>query len=107
MASGVNGERWSVDSALRKQPSAISKQPWHALCSTATTGKPPLTQDQAQEANTSLLRCRAAYGGTALAFRDLLVIAWNKTQQHQTFADQKRVYCVFAPPNRHWRSSLR
>jgi hypothetical protein len=35
----------------------------------------------------------AAYSGTALAFRDRLVIEWNKTQQRHTFADQKRVYC--------------
>ncbi|KAH0340965.1 glycosyl transferase, partial [Aureobasidium melanogenum] len=34
----------------------------------------------------------AAYGGTALAFRDRLIIDWNKTQQSHTFADQKRVY---------------
>lgn len=42
----------------------------------------------------SLFNCdeRAAYGGTALAFRDRLVIDWNKTQQRQTFADQKRIY---------------
>lgn len=37
----------------------------------------------------------AAYAGTALAFRDRLVIEWNKTQQRHTFADQKRVYCEF------------
>jgi len=42
----------------------------------------------------SLFNCdeAAAYSGTALAFRDRLVIAWNKTQQNQTFADPKRVY---------------
>ncbi|KAI1913656.1 Non-essential glycogen phosphorylase [Ophidiomyces ophidiicola] len=42
----------------------------------------------------SLFNCdeSAAYSGTALAFRDRLVIDWNKTQQRQTFADQKRVY---------------
>ncbi|KLJ10935.1 starch phosphorylase [Blastomyces silverae] len=42
----------------------------------------------------SLFNCDelAAYSGTALAFRDRLVIEWNKTQQRQTFADQKRVY---------------
>ncbi|KAF2817350.1 glycosyl transferase [Mytilinidion resinicola] len=34
----------------------------------------------------------AAYAGTALAFRDRLVLDWNKTQQAQTFKDQKRVY---------------
>jgi starch phosphorylase len=39
---------------------------------------------------------RAAYSGTALAFRDRLIIDWNKTQQRQTFADQKRIYCVYA-----------
>ena len=36
---------------------------------------------------------RAAYGGTALAFRDRLVIDWNSTQQNHTFSDQKRIYC--------------
>lgn len=42
----------------------------------------------------SLFNCdeAAAYGGTALAFRDRLVIDWNKTQQRQTLADPKRVY---------------
>lgn len=34
----------------------------------------------------------AAYGGTALAFRDRLIVNWNKTQQRQTTADQKRLY---------------
>ncbi|KAL2431797.1 Glycogen phosphorylase [Exophiala dermatitidis] len=42
----------------------------------------------------SLYNCDelAAYSGTALAFRDRLIIDWNKTQQRQTFADQKRIY---------------
>ncbi|KAL8965536.1 MAG: hypothetical protein Q9183_003799 [Haloplaca sp. 2 TL-2023] len=35
----------------------------------------------------------AAYSGASLAFRDRLIIEWNKTQQRQTFAGQKRVYC--------------
>lgn len=45
----------------------------------------------------SLFNCDedAAYGGTALAFRDRLIVEWNKTQQRQTFADQKRLYCMF------------
>lgn len=42
-----------------------------------------------------LIHQSAAYAGTALAFRDRLVIEWNKTQQNQTYADQKRVYCGF------------
>ena len=40
---------------------------------------------------------RAAYSGTALAFRDRLIVEWNKTQQRHTFADQKRVYCMTDP----------
>ena len=34
----------------------------------------------------------AAYSATSLAFRDRLILEWNKTQQRQTFADTKRVY---------------
>lgn len=34
----------------------------------------------------------AAYSATALAFRDRLILEWNKTQQRQTTADAKRVY---------------
>ena len=44
---------------------------------------------------------RAAYSGASLAFRDRLVIEWNRTQQRQTFADQKRVYCNTCPLEPH------
>ncbi|KAB2573091.1 Glycogen phosphorylase 1 [Lasiodiplodia hormozganensis] len=42
----------------------------------------------------SLYNCDdfATYAGTSLAFRDRLILDWNKTQQEQTWADQKRVY---------------
>ncbi|KAJ4289023.1 Non-essential glycogen phosphorylase [Kalmusia sp. IMI 367209] len=42
----------------------------------------------------SLYNCdeSSAYAGTALAFRDRLILDWNKTQQTQTFTDQKRIY---------------
>ena len=42
----------------------------------------------------SLYNCDeyAAYAGTALAFRDRLVVDWNRTQQQHSLADQKRVY---------------
>jgi len=48
----------------------------------------------------SLYNCDefAAYAGTALAFRDRLIIDWNKTQQDHTLKDQKRVYCKYIPP---------
>jgi len=42
----------------------------------------------------SMFNCdeSAAYSATSLAFRDRLIIEWNRTQQRQTFADTKRVY---------------
>ncbi|KAK4240371.1 carbohydrate phosphorylase-domain-containing protein [Achaetomium macrosporum] len=42
----------------------------------------------------SLYNCdeSAAYSACALAFRDRLILEWNRTQQRQTFADSKRVY---------------
>ncbi|KAF4126863.1 glycogen phosphorylase [Geosmithia morbida] len=42
----------------------------------------------------SMFNCdeKAAYSATSLAFRDNLVLEWNRTQQRQTYADTKRVY---------------
>ncbi len=42
----------------------------------------------------SMFNCdeAAAYAATSLAFRDRLILNWNRTQQHHTFADSKRVY---------------
>lgn len=42
----------------------------------------------------SLFNCdeKAAYAATSLAFRDRLINDWNKTQQQQTYRDNKRVY---------------
>lgn len=34
----------------------------------------------------------AAYAATSLAFRDKLILDWNRTQQRQTLGDPKRVY---------------
>lgn len=34
----------------------------------------------------------AAYAACALAFRDRLILEWNRTQQRQTYVDSKRVY---------------
>ncbi|KAF2668601.1 phosphorylase-domain-containing protein [Microthyrium microscopicum] len=55
-------------------------------------------RDAVRHVETSLARSMyncdeaAMYAGTALAFRDRLVMDWNKTQQAHTFADQKRIY---------------
>lgn len=35
---------------------------------------------------------KAAYSASALAFRDRLILDWNRTQQRQTYHDSKRVY---------------
>lgn len=42
----------------------------------------------------SMFNCdeNAAYSATSLAFRDQLILDWNRTQQRQTFRDSKRVY---------------
>ncbi|KAM7190730.1 Glycosyl transferase [Rhypophila sp. PSN 637] len=42
----------------------------------------------------SMFNCdeEAAYSACSLAFRDRLILEWNRTQQRQTFADSKRVY---------------
>lgn len=42
----------------------------------------------------SMFNCdeAAAYAATSLAFRDRLILEWNRTQQRQTFVDSKRVY---------------
>ena len=42
----------------------------------------------------SMFNCdeAAAYSACALAFRDRLILEWNRTQQRQTYADSKRVY---------------
>ncbi len=34
----------------------------------------------------------AAYSATSLAFRDRLILEWNRTQQRQTYTDKKRLY---------------
>jgi len=42
----------------------------------------------------SMFNCdeAAAYAAASLAFRDRLIMEWNRTQQRQTYADSKRVY---------------
>lgn len=42
----------------------------------------------------SMFNCdeTAAYAAASLAFRDRLITQWNRTQQRQTFADNKRLY---------------
>lgn len=70
-------------------PSDTLRPHWHVLCTIVMKSEQrPLTI-----VDVRLNGYSAVYAGTALAFRDRLVIDWNKTQQNQTFSDQKRIYC--------------
>ncbi|KAI0571606.1 alpha-1-4 glucan phosphorylase [Pyrenophora tritici-repentis] len=74
------------------------REAWKKFMPTPFTTADDFTKDTVRHIETTLARSlfncdeNAAYAGTALAFRDRLVLDWNKTQQSQTFADQKRVY---------------
>jgi starch phosphorylase len=74
---------------------------WKKHSATPFKTKDQFEDDAVQHIETTLARSMfncdelAAYGGTALAFRDRLVIDWNKTQQQHTLADPKRIYCEY------------
>ncbi|KAJ5940962.1 hypothetical protein N7516_001130 [Penicillium verrucosum] len=74
------------------------REAWRKHSATEFTTKDEFEKDLVRHIETTLARSLyncdelAAYSGTALAFRDRLIIEWNKTQQRQTFIDQKRVY---------------
>ncbi|CAI7628525.1 unnamed protein product [Penicillium glandicola] len=74
------------------------REAWKKHSATEFTNKEEFEKDLVRHIETTLARSLyncdelAAYSGTALAFRDRLIIEWNRTQQRQTFTDQKRVY---------------
>ncbi|KAJ5826875.1 Phosphorylase [Penicillium robsamsonii] len=74
------------------------REAWRKHSATEFNTKEEFEKDLVRHIETTLARSMyncdelAAYSGTALAFRDRLIIEWNKTQQRQTFKDQKRVY---------------
>ncbi|KAJ5561619.1 hypothetical protein N7535_003919 [Penicillium sp. DV-2018c] len=74
------------------------REAWRKHSATEFNNKDEFEKELVRHIETTLARSlyncdeQAAYSGTALAFRDRLVIEWNKTQQRQTFTDQKRVY---------------
>lgn len=71
--------------------SSISRQRLLGLCTIVTNCETENDHNcLLQNAHISI---RAMYGGTALAFRDRLIMDWNKTQQNHTFTDNKRIYC--------------
>ncbi|KAE8416465.1 putative glycogen phosphorylase GlpV/Gph1 [Aspergillus pseudocaelatus] len=74
------------------------REAWRKHSVSGFTNKDEFEQELVRHVETTLARSLyncdelAAYSGTALAFRDRLIIDWNKTQQRQSSADQKRVY---------------
>jgi starch phosphorylase len=74
------------------------RETWRKLAAAEFSGKAEFQKEVVRHVETTLARSMyncdelAAYSGAALALRDRLVIAWNKTQQQHTFADPKRVY---------------
>ncbi|KAJ6145755.1 Glycogen/starch/alpha-glucan phosphorylase [Penicillium chermesinum] len=74
------------------------REAWRKHSASEFTSKEQFEKELVRHIETTLARSlyncddNAAYSGTALAFRDRLIIEWNRTQQRQTFNDQKRVY---------------
>ncbi|MCJ1358562.1 MAG: Non-essential glycogen phosphorylase [Icmadophila ericetorum] len=74
------------------------RESWRKFSAKGFTTKEDFEKETVRHIETTLARSLyncdelAAYSGAALAFRDRLVIEWNKTQQRQTFADPKRLY---------------
>ncbi|KAL2833093.1 glycosyl transferase [Aspergillus pseudoustus] len=74
------------------------REAWKKHSANGFTNKDEFENELVRHVETTLARSLyncdelAAYSGTALAFRDRLIIEWNKTQQRQTLNDQKRVY---------------
>ncbi|KAI9778992.1 MAG: Non-essential glycogen phosphorylase [Geoglossum umbratile] len=74
------------------------RETWQKHSAQGFRNKEEFEKETVRHVETSLARSiyncdeLAAYAAASLAIRDRLVISWNKTQQHQTFTDQKRLY---------------
>ncbi|KAI9876732.1 MAG: Non-essential glycogen phosphorylase [Pleopsidium flavum] len=88
------GEIKSVEASIPEP----QREAWRKFSAHGFTTKDEFEKETVRHVETTLARSLfncdelAAYSGASLAFRDRLVIEWNKTQQRQTFADHKRVY---------------
>ncbi|KAL8932462.1 MAG: hypothetical protein Q9216_006827 [Gyalolechia sp. 2 TL-2023] len=84
----------SVESSIPEP----QREAWKKHSAQGFTTKEEFQNETVRHIETSLARSLfncdelAAYSGASLAFRDRLIIEWNRTQQRQTFAGQKRVY---------------
>ncbi|KAI9816191.1 MAG: Non-essential glycogen phosphorylase [Pycnora praestabilis] len=74
------------------------REAWRRFSAQGFTTKDDFEKETVRHIETTLARSLfncdelAAYSGTALAFRDRLIMDWNRTQQRQTLSDQKRIY---------------
>ncbi|KAJ5901973.1 Phosphorylase [Penicillium taxi] len=86
----IKGVEASIPESLRDA--------WRKYSASEFTTKEEFAKELVRHIETTLARSlyncdeHAAYSGTALAFRDRLIIEWNKTQQQHTYKDPKRVY---------------
>ncbi|KAF7559064.1 hypothetical protein G7046_g5093 [Stylonectria norvegica] len=96
-----NGPHLQV--CLRTNPAIASipepqREAWKRNQSKGFGGKDGFEQEVVRHVETTLARSmyncdlNAAYSATSLAFRDRLILDWNRTQQRQTYRDSKRVY---------------
>jgi starch phosphorylase len=71
---------------------------WQKYQARGFTTKEEFEKDVVNHVETTLARSMfncdetAAYAAASMAFRNRLILEWNRTQQRQTFADQKRIY---------------
>ncbi|CAI6089754.1 unnamed protein product [Clonostachys chloroleuca] len=88
------GEIKSVEASIPEP----QREAWKRNQTAAFKSSDEFEKEVVRHVETSLARSmfncdeKAAYSATSLAFRDRLVLDWNKTQQRQTYRDSKRVY---------------
>jgi starch phosphorylase len=74
------------------------REAWKRNQSKGFTEKDEFEKELVRHIETTLARSmfncdeKAAYSAASLAFRDRLILDWNKTQQNQTYRDSKRIY---------------
>jgi len=88
------GEIKSVEASIPEP----QREAWKKFAAKGFSTQEEFEKEVVRHVETTLARSMfncdetAAYAASSLAFRDRLITEWNRTQQRQTFADDKRVY---------------
>ncbi|RKF59623.1 Glycogen phosphorylase [Erysiphe neolycopersici] len=88
------GEIKNVEASIPESQRTV----WRKYASTGFSTSEEFEKEVVRHVETTLARSlyncdeMAAYAATSLAFRDRLIIEWNRTQQRQTLVDGKRIY---------------